>query len=194
MRKKLIVLGLITAMTFSMVACGSDDKTDNEITTAAETNENDNTKNNEEDSADDKTDIEDDAVDKKDELTDEYLLSMPETPIDELSYYEMEDGNIAIDRYIGGGGEDVIIVVPDEIEGKKVTKIAAGTFERVWAKAVVLGENISEISEKSFQSASLEKLLICGPVKTIYDGTFTKTVVEGDGVLCELLKKQGNVK
>ena len=117
MRKKLIVLGLITAMTFSMVACGSDDKTDNEITTAAETNENDNTKNNEEDSADDKTDIEDDAVDKKDELTDEYLLSMPETPIDELSYYEMEDGNIAIDRYIGGGGEDVIIVVPDEIEG-----------------------------------------------------------------------------
>ena len=94
MKKKLIVLGLIAAMTLSIVACGNDDKTDNEITTAAETNENDNTKNNEEDSADDKTDSTDDGVDKKDELTDEYLLSLPETSLEEFWYEEIEGGII----------------------------------------------------------------------------------------------------
>lgn len=174
MKKKLIVLGLITAMTISMVACGNDDKSNNETTNGKETTDTTVAKDEDESGNGDTTDKKEDTVD---ELSDEYLLSLEETTVEDFNYHEMDDGNIAIDRYWGTGGGDVVIVVPQEINGKKVTKISTEAFNRVYAKAVVLGENITELSTKSFTSVSLDKLVIAGPVVKLEEDTFGSSTV-----------------
>lgn len=158
MKKKLIVLGLITAMTFSMVACGNDDKSDNEITTATETNKNDDTKNNEEDSADDKTDKEDSA-DKKDELTDEYLLALPETDVKEFFYKEVE-GGILLDGYWNDPDGETIMVLPNQIDGKEVVELSKEMFKARYCKAVVVNKNIKTIPYQCFQSSHIEKIIL----------------------------------
>lgn len=66
-------------------------------------------------------------------------------------------------------------------DGSDATKYFVRGAEEVLKLAKFYGCRMAVLKERSPS---------CGNGK-IYDGTFTKTVVEGDGVLCELLKKQG---
>ena len=169
MKKKIGIVILATMMA-TLVACGNESKIgSNETSTVAIDNETEN--NTQENTTEEKHES------NNDELSNEYLLSLPETTVEDFNYHEMDDGNIAIDRYWGTGGGDVVIVVPDEIDGKKVTKIAFEAFMSVWAKAIVLNENVNEISKDAFVGVRVDKLLICGDVKKIEEGTFTSSTV-----------------
>ena len=84
--KKIVRVILVSVMTMSMVACGNDERKDSNKTTSLNTTI----------SSGEETTIEEDTtknkVDNTDELTDEYLLSLPETPADQFRYEEIEGG------------------------------------------------------------------------------------------------------
>lgn len=164
MKKKIGIVILATMMA-TLVACGNDSKTgSNETSTVAVNNETEN--NTQENTTDKKQEA------NADELSDEYLLSLPETSADQFRYEELADGTIKIKGYMGEYGKDVIIVIPAEIEGKKVTEIRKEGFQRSQFKAVVTGANVHTIGEGAFMSAAVEKLVVNGPVTDIESNTF----------------------
>ena len=171
MKKKLAVMGLVSIMTMSMVACGKDEKTSsNETTSAITTVGSGEESNAEEDTTEKKNDV-------TDELTDEYLLSLPETPADQFRYEEQDDGTIMIKGYKGEYTEDTIIVIPGQIDGKDVTRIKSNAFKNKLAKAIITGANVSEISGDAFLSVDVKKLVINGPVTKIYTDAFMNSKI-----------------
>ena len=130
MKKKLAVMGLVSIMTMSMVACGKDEKTSsNETTSAITTVGSGEESNAEEDTTEKKNDV-------TDELTDEYLLSLPETPADQFRYEEQDDGTIMIKGYKGEYTEDTIIVIPGQIDGKDVTRIKSNAYKNILRRSL----------------------------------------------------------
>ena len=67
-----------------------------------------------------------------------------------LEYEELEDGTVEITGY---SGEDTVVVIPDEIDGKKVTSIGISAF---------------------FGCSGLTEITIPEGVKSIREGTFSK--------------------
>ena len=160
MKKKLAVMGLVSIMTMSMVACGKDEKTSSNETTSVITT----------DGYSEDLSTEEDTTEKKadnvDELTDEYLLSLPETPAEEFWYEEIE-GGILIKSCLGRSGSDKIIVIPNQIDGKDVIEIDREAFVRANLKAVVLNKNLKVVGGGSFLDATIEKVLLQEGVETI---------------------------
>ena len=160
MKKKLAVMGLVSIMTMSMVACGKDEKTSsNEPTSVITTDGSSEELSTEEDTTEKK-------ADNTDELTDEYLLSLPETPVEEFWYEEIE-GGILIKSCLGRSGSDKIIVIPNQIDGKDVIEIDREAFVRANLKAVVLNKNLKVVGGGSFLDATIEKVLLQEGVETI---------------------------
>lgn len=177
MKKKLIVLGLISTMTFSIVACGSDNNPSNETTTATEM-ENNETKNNEDDTVDNKTESVD-TTDKTDELTDEYLLSLSETSSEMFLYDELSDGSgICIDKYIGEDDVNAITIVPTTIDDKPVKEISSKAFYNVNVKAVVVSGDVEYLGENAFHFSEIEKVLITSPIKEMGNGVFMQSRIK----------------
>ena len=162
MKKKLIVLGLIAAMTLSIVACGNDDKSNNETTNGKETTDTTVAKEDESGNGD----ITDKKEDTVDELSDEYLLSLPETALEEFWDEEIE-GGIIIKSCFAKNDENGIIVVPNQIDGKDVIEIGNEAFVRCDFKAVVLNKNLKSIGGSCFLDGEVDKVLIQEGVETI---------------------------
>ena len=106
------------------------------------------------------------------ELTDEYLLSLPETPADQFKYEEVEGGikitaHSGINRY----KSDLIIVIPNEIDGKKVIELGDGVYANHNHKAIVLNKNLRKIGD-CFGKAKFKKVLIQDGIKNIGDDAF----------------------
>ena len=106
------------------------------------------------------------------ELTDEYLLSLPETPANEFKYEEIEGGvkitaHSGINRY----KSDLIIVIPNEIDGKKVIELGDGVYSNHNHKAIVLNKNLRKIGD-CFGKAKFKKVLIQDGIKNIGDDAF----------------------
>lgn len=164
MKKKIGIVILATMMA-TLVACGNDSKTgSNETGTVTTNNETEN--NTQENTTEEKQES------NSDELTDEYLLSLPETEPSSFNYKEQKDGTIQIDYYLGTNDGNDIVVIPSQIDGKNVTKISNGAFANANVKAVVTGKNVSIIAGESFSSIKAEKILINGPVEEIYECAF----------------------
>lgn len=153
MKKKLIVLGLIAAMTFSMVACGEDKETsENNHTVATDSNSvSENTTGNEE-----TTGSTDEAADL---LSEEYLLSLPETDPSQFEYEEI-DGGIMITHCWVESNAETIIVIPNQIDGKNVIKLDFEVFKWSTYKAVVLNENLIKICASCFLSSKIDQFVL----------------------------------
>lgn len=167
---KKVVLGMIIAtMAAGLIACGSDSEPS------------ENTSNNSTEIVNQSGDNEQDttnevATENKanngDKLTDEYLLSLSETPADEFRYEETDDGGIRIKGYKGDETPETIIVIPAQIDGKDVVEIRPEGFMRSYVKAIVTGKNVKNIGADAFSSTTIEKIIINGPVVKIEETTF----------------------
>ena len=158
MKKKIGIVILATIMV-TLVACGNESKTgSNETSTVAIDNETEN--NTQENITEEKQES------NNDELTDEYLLSLPETPVDEFWYEEVE-GGIVIKSCLAKSDENGIIVIPNQIDGKDVIEIGYEAFTRRYYKAVVLNKNLKTIGGSCFLDAEIDKVLIQEGVEVI---------------------------
>ena len=172
MKKKILSLILITTMSLSIVGCSEKAKPNNNDTSKQTVNDtNDASDTNDENETKDTTK---NKVDNTDELTDEYLLSLPETPADQFRYEEIE-GWIKITSCRVKSDQDTIIVIPNQIDGKDVVELGKELFARDKFKAVVLNKNLKETSGSLFFYADIDKIVMQEGLEVIGGRSFYYT-------------------
>ena len=180
MKKKLLILGMIFTMAVSSAGCGSSTsdnsgKTDKQTATVQ-----DSQKDTSSDSKSD-NDKKDTKYKSADEITMDDLMSHDETPAEDFEFNDNSD-EIVIDKYVG---KDPIVVIPDEIDGKKVIGFSFMNDKNI--VAVRIGDNITEIDRYAFGNAENLKYLVLGKsVKSIDGGNFfgtnLKELILNDGL------------
>ena len=181
MKKKLLILGMIFTMAVSSAGCGSSTsdnsgKTDQTKQTADVQDSQKDT------SSSDKSDNKNDTSYKSaDEITMDDLMSHDETPAEDFEFNDSAD-EIVIQKYVG---KDPIVVIPDEIDGKKVVGFRFMNDKNI--VAVRIGDNITEIDQNAFGNAENLKYLVLGKsVKSIdgynFYGTNLKELILNDGL------------
>ena len=181
MKKRLLILGMIFTMAVSSAGCGSSSsdnagKTDQSKQTA---NVQDSQKDT---SSSDKSDDKNDTNYKSaDEITMDDLMSHDETPAEDFEFNDGRD-DIIIDKYVG---KEPIVVIPDEIDGKKVVGFSFMNDKNI--VAVRIGDNITEIDRHAFGNAENLKYIVSGKsVKSIdgynFYGTNLKELILNDGL------------
>ena len=183
MKKRLLILGMIFTMVVSSAGCGSSSsdnagKTDQTKQTADVQDSQKDT------SSSDKSDNKNDTSYKSaDEITMDDLMSHDETPAEDFEFNDNSD-EIVIDKYVG---KDPIVVIPDEIDGKKVVGFNDTFTNDKNIIAVRIGDNITEIDRYAFGNAENLKYLVLGKsVKSIDGGNFfgtnLKELILNDGL------------
>ena len=181
MKKRLLILGMIFTMAVSSAGCGSSSsdnagKTDQTKQTADVQDSQKDT------SSSDKSDNKNDTSYKTaDEITMDDLMSHDETPAEDFEFNDSTD-EIVIEKYVG---KDPIVVIPDEIDGKKVVGFSFMNDKNI--VAVRIGDNIREIDQNAFGNAENLKYLVLGKsVKSIdgynFYGTNLKELILNDGL------------
>ena len=181
MKKRLLILGMIFTMAVSSAGCGSSSsdnagKTDQTKQTADVQDSQKDT------SSSDKSDNKNDTSYKSaDEITMDDLMSHDETPAEDFELIDNSD-EIVIEKYVG---KDPIVVIPDEIDGKKVVGFRFMNDKNI--VAVRIGDNITEIDQNAFGNAENLKYLVLGKsVKSIdgynFYGTNLKELILNDGL------------
>ena len=148
MKKRLLILGMIFTMAVSSAGCGSSSsdnagKTEQPKQTATVQDSQKDTSN---DSKSD-NDKKDTKYKTADEITMDDLMSHDETPADDFELIDNSD-EIVIEKYVG---KDPIVVIPDEIDGKKVVGFSFMNDKNI--VAVRIGDNITEIDRHAFGNA-----------------------------------------
>lgn len=92
----------------------------------------------------------------------EYLLStLPDTPVEKGTFEisDLEDGTAAIQSY---KGEESVIEIPAEMDGKKITAIGKGAFEgNEYVEKVIVPEGVELIEKNAFKGCiSLEEVVL----------------------------------
>ena len=181
MKKRLLILGMIFTMAVSSAGCGSSSsdnagKADQSKQTAnVQDSQKDTSSSNK---SDDKNDT---SYKSADEITMDDLMSHDETPAEDFEFNDSTD-NIIIEKYVG---KDPIVVIPDEIDGKKVVGFSFMNDKNI--VAVRIGDNIREIDQNAFGNAENLKYLVLGKsVKSIdgynFYGTNLKELILNDGL------------
>ena len=106
-----------------------------------------------------------------------------QTPAEDFEFNDSTD-NIIIEKYVG---KDPIVVIPDEIDGKKVVGFHDTFTNDKNIIAVRIGDNITEIDRYAFGNAENLKYLVLGEsVKSIDGGNFfgtnLKELILNDGL------------
>ena len=183
MKKRLLILGMIFTMVVSSAGCGSSSsdnagKTDQTKQTADVQDSQKDT------SSSDKSDNKNDTSYKSaDEITMDDLMSHDETPAEDFEFNDNSD-EIVIEKYVG---KDPIVVIPDEIDGKKVVGFNKTFSHDKNIIAVRIGNNITEIDRDAFgNSVNLKYLVLGKSVKSIdggnFSGTSLKELILNDGL------------
>ena len=183
MKKRLLILGMIFTMAVSSAGCGSS-SSDN-AGKADQSKQTANVQDSQKDtSSSDKSDDKNDTNYKSaDEITMDDLMSHDETPSEDFEFNDSTD-NIIIEKYVG---KDPIVVIPDEIDGKKVVGFNDTFTNDKNIIAVRIGDNITEIDRYAFGNAENLKYLVLGEsVKSIDGGNFfgtnLKELILNDGL------------
>lgn len=145
-------------------------------------NDNTNANNETENQINNQQNAEKEEVSQESKYTKEYLLSLPESPIEDFDYETINDDT---EMWITGyNGSDEIIVIPNEIEGKKVTRLgAANSWSSIdhgntTCKAVVLNKDLKIVGAKSFYNWDINTILFNDGLEKIYSDSFTSTNIE----------------
>ena len=184
MKKRLLILGMIFTMAVSSAGCGSSSsdnagKTEQPKQTATVQ---DSQKDTSSDSKSD-NDKKDTKYKSADEITMDDLMSHDETPAEDFEFNDGRD-DIIIDKYVG---KDPIVVIPDEIDGKKVVGFESAFSLNNNIVAVKIGNNVQEVVKSAFSGCKQLKYVVMGDsVKTIgggvFDGTNLQELVLNDGL------------
>ena len=169
MKKRLLVLGLAFTM-LAATACGTSsdggNKTSKEDKTVTATSNSDKTS--ETQKKDDKKDDAKENYKSADDITMDDLKNHEETSAEDFEYGDGPNGSIVIDGYIG---EDPIVVIPNEIDGKKVVDFGKTFMNDKDIVAVQIGDNVDEIADSAFTNCDNLKYIIFGKnVKKIKSG------------------------
>ena len=169
MKKRLLVLGLAFTM-LAATACGTssdgENKTSKADKTVTATSNSDKTSETQKD--DDKKDDAKESYKSADDITMDDLKNHEETPADDFEYGDGPNGSIVIDGYTG---EDPIVVIPNEIDGKKVVDFGKTFTNNKDIIAIKIGDNIEEVAEGALTNCDNLKYIVFGKnVKTINNG------------------------
>ena len=175
MKKRLLILGMIFTMAVSSAGCGSSSsdnagKTDQTKQTADVQDSQKDT------SSSDKSDNKNDTSYKSaDEITMDDLMSHDETPADDFELIDNSD-EIVIENYVG---KDPIVVIPDEIDGKKVVDFDKTFWNNKIVVAIRVGNNVTEIKKMAFSNCENLKYVVLGEsVKSLGSDSFANTNIK----------------
>ena len=171
MKKRLLVLGLAFTM-LAATACGASsdngDKTSKADKTVTATNDDKKTETQKNDDKDIKKEETKENYKSADDITMDDLKNHEETSADDFEYGDGPDGSVVIDEYIG---DDPIVVIPNEIDGKKVVDFGKTFMNDKDIVAVQIGDNVDEIADSAFTNCDNLKYIIFGKnVKKIKSG------------------------
>lgn len=169
MKKRLLVLGLAFTM-LAATACGtsSDDgnktsKADKTVTATSNSDKTSETQKN-----DDKKDDAKESYKSADDITMDDLKNHEETPGEDFKYRDKSNGEAVIKEYTG---DDPIVVIPNEIDGKKVVDFGKTFTNNKDIVAIKIGDNIEEVAEGALTNCDNLKYIVFGKnVKTINNG------------------------
>ena len=169
MKKRLLVLGLAFTM-LAATACGTSsdggNKTSKADKTVTATSNSDKTS--ETQKKDDKKDDAKENYKSADDITMDDLKNHEETSAEDFEYGDGPNGSIVIDGYIG---DDPIVVIPNEIDGKKVVDFGKAFTNNKDIIAIKIGDNIEEVAEGALTNCDNLKYIVFGKnVKTINNG------------------------
>ena len=160
MKKRLLVLGLAFTM-LAATACGtsSDDgnktsKADKTVTATSNSDKTSETQKN-----DDKKDDAKESYKSADDITMDDLKNHEETPAEDFKYRDKSNGEAVIKEYTG---DDPIVVIPNEIDGKKVVDFGKIFTNDKDIVAVKVGDNVEEIADGAFTNCDNLKYVILG--------------------------------
>ena len=177
MKKRLLVLGLAFTM-LAATACGtsSDDgnKTSKADKTVTATSNSDKTSETQKD--DDKKDDAKESYKSADDITMDDLKNHEETPAEDFKYRDKSNGEAVIKEYTG---DDPIVVIPNEIDGKKVVDFGKTFTNNKDIIAIKIGDNIEEVAEGALTNCDNLKYIVFGKnVKVINDGLLGGSKIE----------------
>ena len=177
MKKRILVLGLAFTM-LAATACGtsSDDgnktsKADKTVTATSNSDKTSETQKN-----DDKKDDAKESYKSADDITMDDLKNHEETPADDFKYRDKSNGEAVIKEYTG---DDPIVVIPNEIDGKKVVDFGKTFTNNKDIIAIKIGDNIEEVAEGALTNCDNLKYIVFGKnVKVINDGLLGGSKIE----------------
>ena len=175
MKKRLLILGMIFTMAVSSAGCGSSSsdnagKTEQQKQTANVQDSQKDTPSS--DKSDDKNDT---SYKTADEITMDDLMSHDETPAEDFEFNDSTD-NIIIEKYVG---KDPIVVIPDEIDGKKVVDFDKTFWNNKIVVAIRVGNNVTEIKKMAFSNCENLKYVVLGEsVKSLGSNSFANTNIK----------------
>ena len=167
MKKRLLVLGLAFTM-LAATACGTssdgENKTSKADKTVTATSNSDKTSETQKD--DDKKDDAKESYKSADDITMDDLKNHEETSADDFEYGDGPDGSVVIDGYTG---DDPIVVIPNEIDGKKVVDFGKIFTNNQDVVAVKIGNNVEKIENGAFTNCKNLKYLVLGENVKIFE-------------------------
>ena len=177
MKKRLLVLGLAFTM-LAATACGTSSdggnktsKADKKVTATSNSD-----KTSETQKKDDKKDDAKENYKSADDITMDDLKNHEETSAEDFEYGDGPNGSIVIDGYIG---DDPIVVIPNEIDGKKVVDFGRMFTNNKDVVAIKVGDNVENIMENAFTNCDNLKYIVFGKnVKVINDGLLGGSKIE----------------
>ncbi len=133
---------------------------------------------------------ENDKADMSGEVTYEKLMSIPPTPLEEFEWSNTPEGDIALGVY---KGEDPMVYIADEYDGKKVVKISGYAYNHnPYVKAIRLGKNLKELGKGVFGTNEVLEIFVSEGLEVIKEGGFVKAKSLRDVRLNEGLKEIQN--
>ncbi len=177
MKKRLLVLGLAFTM-LAATACGTSSdggnktsKADKTVTATSNSDKTSETQKN-----DDKKDDAKENYKSADDITMDDLKNHEETPGEDFKYRDKSNGEAVIKEYTG---DDPIVVIPNEIDGKKVVDFGKTFTNNKDIIAIKIGDNIEEVAEGALTNCDNLKYIVFGKnVKVINDGLLGGSKIE----------------
>jgi len=169
MKKKLVMVMISTMLVASLMACGSKKNESGKANTKTEQSANN-------------TDTKDAKKTEEKELSYDTIKDYPETKASDFetfpTTYDSENASITdIGSY---NGSDKVVVIPSEIDGKKVTeidKLAFGNNETV--EGIVVPDTVEYIRNSAFANCeNLKYVVLSKNLKAIEEGTFINTGIK----------------
>ena len=108
------------------------------------------------------------------------ICSSPATPVKIVKGYTYTNAKGGGIKLTGYTGQDLKLVIPDTMDGKKVTEIGDGCFSgNPWPQRVYVPEGVVKIGDYGFECCSrMEKIYLPDSLREVGDGAFS-----GCGVL-----------
>ena len=170
MKKKLVMVMISTMLVASLMACGSKKNESGKANTKTEQSANN-------------TDTKDAKKTEEKELSYDTIKDYPETKASDFhtettTDYPKDDTTVtAACTY---SGKDKVVVVPSEIDGKKVVEIGQLTFaNNKDVEGIVIPDTVERISDSAFANCeNLKYVVLSKNLKAIEEGTFINTGIK----------------